>query len=112
MFTFQIMIGYFNDPEATKSVMDEDGFLNTGDIGHIDEDSFVRISDRQKNIIIGENGVNVRNILDQIEVSFHCILVTLLKKTILYSKRYFSSSEKYIKENDCNTSYADFSKRA
>ena len=55
------MIGYYNDPEATKAVIDEDGFLNTGDIGHVDEDAFVRISDRQKNIIIRGNGVNVRN---------------------------------------------------
>ena len=66
MFIFQLMSAYFNDPEATKSVVDEDGFLNTGDIGHIDEDAFVRISDRQKNIIIGEDGYNVGNILEQI----------------------------------------------
>ena len=62
------MLGYFNDPEATKSVIDEDGFLNTGDIGHIDEEAFVRITDRQKNIILREHGINVRNILGQIEV--------------------------------------------
>ena len=84
MFIFQLMSAYFNDPEATKSVMDEDGFLNTGDIGHIDEDAFVRIADRQKNIIIGKDGYNVGNILEQFEVLLHGIifsrLYTVIKK--------------------------------
>ena len=54
-----VMKGYFNNKAETAEVIDADSWFHTGDIGIIDEDGFVKITDRKKNIIVLSNGKNV-----------------------------------------------------
>lgn len=54
-----VMVGYYNNPEATAAVFTDDGWFKTGDIGYMDKDGYIYITGRKKNVIILSNGKNV-----------------------------------------------------
>ncbi len=54
-----VMLGYYKNPEATAAAFDEEGYFKTGDYGRLDEDGWIYITGRLKNLIIFSNGKNV-----------------------------------------------------
>ncbi len=54
-----VMLGYYNNPEATAEVIDKDGFFHTGDLGRVDKKGHFFIAGRSKNVIVAENGKNI-----------------------------------------------------
>jgi long-chain acyl-CoA synthetase len=55
----QVFCGYYHDPEATQAALTADGWLRTGDLGTTDDDGFVTITGRKKDLIITSNGKNI-----------------------------------------------------
>lgn len=54
-----VLVGYYKNPESTKDTIDEDGWMHTGDMGIIDNEGFVYIRGRSKNMILGASGQNI-----------------------------------------------------
>lgn len=54
-----VMLGYYKDEEKSAAVLDEAGWFNTEDLGYLDEDGYLFISGRSKNVIIGPSGENI-----------------------------------------------------
>jgi long-chain acyl-CoA synthetase len=54
-----VMLGYYKNKEATKEVFTKDGWLKTGDLGYMDDDGYVYIKGRSKNMILGPSGQNI-----------------------------------------------------
>lgn len=54
-----VMMGYYKMPEETAQTLTEDGWIRTGDLGYVDQEGFVYLTGRKKNLIITKNGENV-----------------------------------------------------
>ena len=54
-----LMLGYYEDEEETKKAITEDGYFRSGDIGYVDDEGYVYITGRSKNVIVTQNGKNI-----------------------------------------------------
>lgn len=54
-----VMLGYYKNPEATAAVLDSEGWYHTGDLGVLDEDGYLYIRGRSKNMLLGASGQNI-----------------------------------------------------
>jgi long-subunit acyl-CoA synthetase (AMP-forming) len=78
-----IFKGYYGDPTATAAAIDADGWLHSGDIGEIDEDGFVQITDRKKELIITSGGENIPPQL----IEGHLKSITAVSQAVLVGDR-------------------------
>ena len=74
-----VMLGYYDDPEETAKVL-KNGWLHTGDYGYFDEDGFLYITGRKKNVIVTKNG---KNIFPE-EVEFHLGKSDYILESLVY----------------------------
>jgi long-chain acyl-CoA synthetase len=69
-----VFAGYYRDEEATRATLDAEGFVHTGDVGHVDDDGFLVITDRKKDIIVTAGGKNVSPQNLENELKAHAIV--------------------------------------
>ena len=86
-----VMLGYYKDAERTEEVFTEDGFLRTGDLGYIDDEGFLYLTGRKKNLIIFDNGENVSP--EEIENTFDG--EPLIADILVYGKNNKIAAEVY-----------------
>jgi long-chain acyl-CoA synthetase len=70
----QVFAGYWRNDEATAAVLDRDGWFHTGDVGEIDEEGFVRITGRMKEILVTAGGKNVAPSVLEDRVRAHALV--------------------------------------
>lgn len=85
------MLGYFQNPEATAKVI-QDGWLYTGDLGHMDASGFLYITGRKKNVIVTKNG---KNIFPE-EVEAYLNKSPYIKESMVWGKYEEASGETYV----------------
>jgi long-chain acyl-CoA synthetase len=70
----QVFAGYWEDEQATRDALDRDGWLHTGDVGEVDEEGFVRITGRKKEILVTAGGKNVSPAVLEDRVRAHALV--------------------------------------
>ena len=75
-----VMKGYYENEEATREVIDSDGFFHTGDLGRVDEKNHFYICGRSKNVIVTDNG---KNIFPE-ELEYHLGRSTVVSDSLVY----------------------------
>lgn len=88
----QVMIGYYEDEEATAAAFNNEGYFRTGDYGYLDEEGYLYITGRKKNIIILSNGKNVYP--EEIEESLYKI--PLVKECVVLARAQEGAEEELI----------------
>ena len=78
-----LMLGYYEDEEATNEVIDEQGYFHSGDIGYMDDDGYLYITGRCKNVIVTQNGKNIYP--EEIELMLGDI--PEIKESMVYGKQ-------------------------
>jgi len=100
-------MGYFKDETSTKATIDENGFIHSGDVGHIDKDGHLHITGRLKELIITAGGENVAPILieEQIKAALpfvsQCVVIGDNKKylSLLYTLKHEPAPDMNFTEN-------------
>lgn len=87
-----VMLGYYKNEQATEEAFTEDGFLHTGDLGHFDDDGFLYVTGRCKNLILLDNGENVS--AEMLEDKFGAI--SLVKEVVCYGDNGSICAEVYL----------------
>ena len=78
-----VMLGYYKNPEATAEAFTADGYLKTGDLGYFDDDGFLYITGRSKNLIVLDNG---KNIYPE-EIETHIATIDGVKDVMVYESK-------------------------
>ena len=111
-----VMLGYYNDQESTDKVLEKDGWFKTGDIGHIDNDGYLYITGRLKNLIILPNGENIypeeieERLMHLVPEIKECVIVENNKASGLYALIYPDPTlckEKGLNDGDSIQYYLD-----
>lgn len=98
-----VMMGYYNNPQATAESLTEDGWLKTGDLGHVGENNRLFITGRKKNLIILSNGENVSP--EELENKFSGL--DWLSEVLVYAENGFITAEIFPNTEFCEQTKAD-----
>lgn len=89
-----LMIGYYENEEETKKAIDKDGYFHSGDIGYMDEEGYIYITGRSKNVIVTQNGKNIYP--EEIEMMLD--KVDEIRECMVYGKKPEKNSRREEKE--------------
>lgn len=89
-----LMIGYYEDEEETKRVINSEGYFHSGDVGYMNEEGYIFITGRSKNVIVTQNGKNIYP--EEIEMLLD--RVDEIRESMVYGKKNEASTKKEDKE--------------
>lgn len=107
-----VMMGYYKEPKITKEVLTKDGWFKTGDLGFLDDDGFLFIRGRSKNVIVGSSGENIfpediESVINNFPHVQESLVVQVAGK--LVALVHFNREEVELKYNEMKEKVSDFS---